>query len=814
MRRVATLLVALVPLLSAAGQGVLIGSVSSPDGSPLEYVSVGVKGTTTGCVTDSKGQYRLAIEGSDSATIRYSSTGYEPQERRVGLVGLAVVRIDVVLKPQPRQLQAVEIKDEKTRNSQFTNIGVQKLDAAVGPSSGVESLLKTLPDVGSNNELSSQYSVRGGSFDENLVYINGVEIFRPMLIRSGQQEGMSIINPDLVDYILFSPGGFGATYGDRMSSVLDITYSRPVGFKGSASASLLGASAALQGTVGQRWTYAAAARLHSNRYLMRSLDTKGSYSNRYADLQATVGYKASDALSLNLLTICTDNTYGLVPKSQTTAFNQRSMELDIYFDGAEEDKYNTLLAALTADYRPNDDWHLQASLSMQRILESERYDIQSQYWLYQLGIGQQVGQVERLDRGVGTFLEHARNRLRTGIYTLNLKATIHAPLGSWHLGLTAQANTALDRLREWRLVDSAGYALPATQGTVADSSALPQPPLLQHFVNANSSLSAAKTIAFAQREINLASTNGTTFKLLAGIRAGLFGAKLDYYGRTANNPLQPLLSPRLSLSIKPPAATDILFRLAAGIYQQPPLYREYRLDDGSLLPGLHPQTSYQAMATADWNFSLWDKPFKFTADIYYKYITNLIPYTIDNLRISYHPDLQAVAYAAGLSLRLNGTLAHDLESWASLSLMHTQEDIEGDSLRWLDRPADQRLSFKLLLQDYIPRIPWWRMGLTLVYATGTPIIAPYGRQDPPLRLPTYFRVDWGNTIHFAKIPKIAASALFRRIDDIQVGIELFNLFDRLNTTSYIWVTDYDNHPYRVPNYLTARQVNFKLTVLW
>lgn len=792
----------------AAGQGVLSGRVTDAvSGGALEFVNVGIPGTSIGDVTTNKGVYKIVIKSADSVTVRYSFTGYESKELRLKVVG--EVQRDVVLRPVAKRLDEVEISDDKTRQSSFTQIDVQKLEDAVGPSAGVESLLKTLPDVNSNNELSSRYSVRGGSFDENLVYINGVEVFRPMLIRSGQQEGMSIINPDLVDYILFSPGGFEASYGDKMSSVLDITYSRPVEFKGKVSASLLGGAASVQGRVGEKWTYAAALRHHRNSYLLRTLDTKGSYTTRYTDLQALVGYKVNERLDLGLLAIWTNNIYGLVPKSQTTAFNQRTMEIDIYFDGAEEDKYRTLLGALTLDWRPNDDWRLVGSLSAQDIAESERYDIQSQYWLYQVGLGENAGETERFDRGVGTFLEHARNRLYTGIYALDVKATRQVALGNWQFGAKAQYENINDRLREWRWVDSAGYALPTLMPVAGDTSNGPVNPILQQYANTNGGLQTMRAIAFAQREINMVTRSGADVKIVAGVRGGFYRAESGQDNNVAGT-----LSPRASVAYKPRWERDLLFRLATGVYQQAPFYREYRNLDGSLNLNLKPQTSYQVTTTADWNLRLWERPFKITADLYYKYITDLVPYTVDNLRISYHPDEQAVAYAAGISLRINGEFVEGLESWASISLMKTQEDIAGDQFGWLDRPTDQRFSVKVFVQDYIPMIPWWRMSLSAVYATGMPVTAPYGRQEVALRLPYYLRVDWGNTVQLARFESLKHWKVFRYVDDIQVGIEVFNLFDKQNVVSYLWVTDYDNHPYRVPNYLTARQVNFKLTVLF
>lgn len=793
-------------LLSAVGawaQGVVEGMVrDSLTGAALQYASVGVVGTSLGASTDSHGRYRIDITTDDSITLRFSFVGYRTTDRRVAVSGKRTV--DVRLQPLARQLEGVEVVTDKVRQSSFTNIEVEKLDDAVGPTGGVEGLIKMLPDVQSNNELSSQYSVRGGSFDENLVYINGIEVFRPMLIRSAQQEGMSIINPDLVSYILFSPGGFDATYGDKMSSVLDITYSRPVEFAAKVSGSLLGGAASVEGRVGERASYAVALRQHSNRYLLGSLDTRGSYNTVYTDLQALFGYRVNDRLDLGVVALATRNVYGLIPEDQTTTFGGFMMPLSlrVYFDGQEEDRYHTLLGAVTADYRPNDDWRFRAALSAQHIAEVESYDVQSQYFLYELAMGETAGDTMMFDRGVGTFLEHARNRLTTDIVNLDLRATREARLGSWQMGVKVQMENIYDHLREWLWVDSAGYAMPASFVPLGDSTNGPVNPVLQNFVNADNTMFTLRGGAFAQRDLNFTTARNADVKVVAGLRGQLYSAAGLPHG---------LLSPRLSASYKPDSRQDILFRLAAGIYSQAPFYREYRRPDGTLRTDLAPQTSYQAMATADWRFRLWEHPFSLTADLYYKYITHLIPYTIDNLRLRYHPDLDAVGYAAGFSIRLNGELVEGLESWASLSLMQTQEDIVGDTLGWLARPTDQRVSFKLFLQDNLPTIPWWRMSLSLVYGSGTPVTR-YGATS--YRLPSYYRVDWGNTIQLSQFERLRSMRLFRWVKDVQVGVEVFNLFNFRNVISYLWVSDYDNNRYPVPNYLTARQLNFKVTILF
>ena len=810
MRRlVYTLTLVLLPLLATGQVVVLQGVVSDRvSGARLEFASVGVLGTSVGTTTDAGGHYRLSLTAGDSVTVRFSFTGYEPQEYR--LLPKSNRTLDVRLQPSTRMLDAVEISDEKTRHSSFTHLGTDELEYTVGPAGGVESLLKTLPDVNSNNELSSQYSVRGGSFDENLVYINGVEIFRPMLIRNGQQEGMSIINADMVDYVLFSPGGFDATYGDRLSSVLDITYARPREFSAKLSVSLLGGTATVMDSPTDKLSYAASFRSHSNSYILRSMDTRGSYTTRYNDLQLTLGYRASDRTNFSVLGIWTNNVYGLVPESQVTSFGSLAqyMQLEVYFDGKEQDRYNTLLGAFTLDHRINDNWKLKASLSAQKIVESERYDVQSQYFLYEVGAGEVVGETERFDRGVGTFLEHASNRLSTAIYAADIRLTRYARLGQWDLGLKLQHERVNDHLREWRWVDSAGYSVPQTPPLPGDSTSMPQSPLLQGYSNAENSLYTSRAMFFAQREINFYIHHKADIKVLVGARGNV-------YTRHDVPQMHTLVSPRASISIKPYWEKDILFRLAGGVYSQPPFYREYRRSDGVLVDNLAAQKTYQAIASADWSMRIWDKPFKLTADIYYKYIDDLVPYTIDNLRLRYMPDMSAVGYTTGISLRLNGEIVEGLESWASLSLMQSRQDIEGDDLGWLRRPADQLLSFKMFFQDNVPQIPWWKMSLSLIYGSPLPIDIP-GMEfsATQLEIPSYFRVDWGNTLQLARFGSLGKMRLFKHIKDIQVGLEVFNLFNYNNVVSYLWVSDYEGHPFRVPNYLTSRRINLKLSVLF
>ena len=820
MKRFVLYLVLSLSPLAVLGQGVVEGVVTdAKTGQPLEYVNVGIPGLGIGTTTNAKGFYRLQLKGDDSITVHFSYTGYETERHRVRRN--VRTELDVALKPTATNLQEVVISEDVNRQTTFTGVDVQHLESVVGPTGGVEGVIKLLPDVQSNNELSSQYSVRGGSFDENLVYINGIEVFRPMLIRSGQQEGMSIINSDMVSSVRFSPGGFDASYGDKLSSVLAIGYHPGAvngDFEGSASVSLLGASATAAGHVGKKFDYNIGLRHHNNQYVLGSMDTRGSYTTSYTDLQAWLTYHVNKNLDLGLLALATHNVYGLVPESRTTAFGsalQPGMEIDIYFDGQEQDRYNTLLGALSARWQPNTEWVVTPSISVQHINESERYDVQSQYWLYQIETGESTDDTTRFNRGVGTFLEHARNRLTTDIATFDLSAIRHARRGNWDMGLSLQLEQIDDHLREWKWVDSSGYTLPTTILPFGDSANYPVSPILQLYANGANKMQTVRGTAHVQRELNFYTRRGSDIRVLLGLRGHVYGSTFETKDSSVSFGPRWIFSPRASVNYKPQMKQDMLFRIAAGIYRQAPFYREYRRDDGTLCSGAMPQTSYQLTGTADWRFRLWDKPFTLTADLYGKYLTGLIPYSVDNLRLRYMPDKTAVGYVVGLSLRLNAELVEGLESWASLSLMQTQEDIEGDGLGWLARPTDQRFSIKLFLQDHVPDMPWWFMSLNLVFATGTPITVPFGDNGGnQLRLPSYYRIDWGNTVHLAYFDKLSKMKLFRYVKDIQVGVDVFNLFNFHNVVSYLWVADIDNLPRRVPNYLTARQMNLKITVLF
>ena len=787
---------------------VVEGRVLSEQGENLEYVSVVIKKDSSmiaGTTTNSKGLYTLKVPSGEDITLVFSCVAFETQEFNLRLAKGEKKTVNCRLKSKANVLEGVTIKDEKLRKTTFTQINVEKINNIAGPQGGVESLIKTLPDVSSSNELSNQYSVRGGSFDENLVYINDIEIYRPFLVRSGQQEGLSIINPDMVEKVMFSPGGFEAKYGDKMSSVLDIMYRKPTKFGGKVSASMLGFSAHVEGLVSDRFTYSIGFRKHSNRYLMKSLDTDGDYTTAYTDVQAILNYKLSDKLNLSVLGIYSNNIYELVPRSQTTNFGNffESMQLRVYFDGQEKDAYKTALGAVTLEYLPNDNMQIKWITSAYSTDEREIYDIQGQYWLYELNVGAQVGDVNRLDRGIGTYLEHARNYLYANVINTELKGTIFADLGNWNWGVKYQYETISDRMKEWKMVDSAGYTVPTTDAGMlpGDSSNTVVAPQLQNYINSHNAISSHRLSGYVQRNFDFYMDKGM-ISVLLGMR-GLYSSFNDEF----------VANPRFSMNYKPKCDKDMLFRIATGIYSQSPFYKEYRYKDGSLNTDIKSQKSYQVMGTFDYVFKAWDKPFKLTADVYYKYITNLIPYEIDNMRIRYLAHNNANGYATGVSLRLNGEFLDGVESWASVSLMKTQEDIEGDDYGYLSRPTDQRMMVKIFFQDYMPTLPWMKVSLNFIYGTGLPFTKPL-QTDFSIehRYPSYFRADITAGIELNKIEKWQNWSVFKYFNEVWLNLEVFNLFNYKNVVSYIWVADYDNRYYAVPNFLTMRQLNLKLTM--
>lgn len=761
-----------------------------------------------GCTSDREGNYKLTVPAGKELEIQISFTGYKTVVQYISLKPEEQKRLNFWLASKSFLLKGIEIQDNVYINSGLTRIDPIKLNDLVGAKPGVEMLIKMLPSVSSSNELTSQYSVRGGNFDENLVYINEIEVYRPFLIRSGEQEGLSIINPDMVGNILFSAGGFSAVYGDKMSSVLDITYKKPQKFGGKVSASLLGATAYVEGLIKQKIGFNIGFRQQSNQYILNAMETKGSYRPSFTDLQSYLTYSISLKSEISFLGIYSRNVYRFVPEDRTTNFGSafQPMKLKVYFDGQEVDQYSTLLGAGTYTYKPSDKTILKFIVSAFNSNENEIYDIQSQYWLSETVPTADKGNDDaistEIDKGVGTFLEHSRDYLTYRVFNLEHKGLRIMGKGSLNWGFRYQHEYVNDKMSEWKMVDSAGYTIPYIAPIPGDANP-PTPPVLQNVLKSENTISSNRIMSFVQKNWEFDAKDTSHFNLTGGIRFQYW----DY-----NNEF--LLSPRASISYKPNWENNILFRFATGVYNQSPLYREYRDKSGNVNDQIKAQNSYHFISGMDWNFYMWSRKFVFITEAYYKYMTNLIPYEIDNLKIRYSAENSAVGYVAGIDFRLNGEFVEGIESWASMTLMQTQENIDGDGIGYIPRPTDQRFMFKLFLQDYIPKLPWIRMSLNFVYGTGVPFTRPNQTDfSETHRLPSYMRVDWATSFRLkGPSSKWARNNVFKYLNNIWLYFEVFNLFQNDNTVSYLWVTDYDNRYYAVPNYLTPRQFNVRLTI--
>ncbi|HEY0029896.1 MAG TPA: TonB-dependent receptor plug domain-containing protein, partial [Bacteroidia bacterium] len=695
-------------------------------------------------------------------------------------------------------------------------------------------ILFTLPGVSSRNELSSSYSVRGGNFDENLVYVNGIEIYRPFLTRSGQQEGLSFINADLVSSVLFSAGGFEAKYGDKMSSVLDVQYRRPRKFAGTVSGSLLGSNLHLEGcSKNYRFTWLVGARYKTNKYLLGKTDSKGDYKPFFADVQMYTTYDINPNWELDFLGNYASNRYQFVPENRETDFGtlDKALRLKIYFDGQEIDQFNTMMGALSAIY--NDDaqkLNLKFIGSAFKSKESEAFDIQGQYFIGELetdfgkpNFGDLV-----TERGIGTFINHARTNLEAYVFSGEHKGTYTEGKKQLLWGLKYSNERITDKLSEWKYVDSAGFSIPTPSGAVIDPGNIE----LQDVVKQKINISSNRISGYLQGTWSRNTKDTAVVSATLGVRA-------NYWDLNK----QALVGPRGTLGLKPNWKRDFLFKFSSGYYYQPAFYRELRSPAGIINKDIKAQTSIHFVLTSDYNFKAWKRPFKFIAEAYYKHLDNLIPYEIDNVRIRYSAKNNAKGYVKGIDLKVNGEFVKGLESWASLSIMETREDIKDDfyfdyynsdgelivpgftannvktdSIRYepgyIYRPTDQRVSFGLFFQDNIPNKPDLKMHLNLLFGTGVPFGAPgTQRYQQVFRMPPYRRVDIGFSYQALKESrKVKPKSPGRFLKSLWISLEVFNLLGTNNTVSYIWVEDVTNRQYAVPNYLTQRQLNLRMIV--
>lgn len=791
-----------------------INGIVSDESIAIEGVNVSILGSSSGTSTDLMGKYQLKVKANTTQKVAFSFIGFETQVVEIPMLKMGQeYELNVQLSSNQIRIDDVNIEDQQIRTSTFEKIDSKHVTVLPTSNSGVEDLIKTMPGVSSSNELSSQYNVRGGNYDENLVYVNGIEIYRPFLIRSGQQEGLSFVNSDLVSAIQFSAGGFAAKYGDKMSSVLDITYKKPIGFGGSATLSFLGANLHLEGSSpSKKFSYLIGARKKSTKYVLNSLDTQGEYTPDFTDVQTYVNYDFSDQLSIAYLGNYSNNRYQQIPQNRSTRFGTISVPLEvrIFFEGQEIDEYETFFNALSFNWQPNSNINLNLTGSAFTTYESETFDILGQYWLYEIenDLGSDDFGEATFNRGVGTHLNHARNYLQADVFSIQHNGLFTKEDIEFRWGLRSQSEQIRDVLSEWILIDSAGFSLPHPVDNLAEELIEPQSFDLENVLKAQANLKSYRHNAYIQYQQSISRTT-----LNAGVRGSYWDLNEEY-----------LVSPRASISYRPPWRNDILFRASSGVYYQSPFYREMRNLVGELNKSLKAQKSTHFILGSDYNFSIWKRPFKLVTELYYKQLDNLIPYEIDNVRIRYYAENSAEGYAGGVDIRLNGEFVKGMESWASLSVMKTVADIENDfytdengtikEIGYYARPADQRVNFSLFFQDYLPRMPHFKMHLNLVYGSGFPLTPPEtykGEYD--FRMPDYKRVDIGFSLILKKEGEQSERFNpFKFTKTAWISLEAFNLLNINNTVSYLWIQDVGGTQFAVPNYLTSRQLNLKLHV--
>ncbi|MDE7380760.1 MAG: TonB-dependent receptor [Muribaculaceae bacterium] len=797
IRLLTIIIISLLPLYSFAESVNISGKVVDAEDQPIEFATVRIGGTAVGTNTDLKGMYSLSVAPSDTINVIFSCIGFKDIKRRL-LDAKGDITLNVRMYNDEKILQELEVTGFRQTTNGMQNIGINELKLSPDVSGGsVESLITTMAGVNSSNEMSSQYSVRGGSFDENSVYINGIEIYRPQLVRSGQQEGLSIINPDMVGNISFSSGGFPARYADKMSSALDITYREPEALEGSVSLSLMGGSLTFGQNSG-KFSQLHGLRLKKNNSLLSSLETRGEYDPLYFDYQTNINLKPSDKFSLNFLGNISLNHYNFIPADRETNFGtaQDTKHFKVYFDGQEKDKFETYLGSIMLNYKHNRATSFTFGLSGFLTNELVSYDISGEYWLNQAGTSGEGAVGGEL--GVGKYMEHSRNRLKASVIQAILKGTTVIQRNNISYGIVYQHEQFHDRTKEWEWRDSAGYSLPT----------LPEGVHLIYNLSSKQDISTNRLAFYAEDALNLENS-----KFYMTLNAGLRFSYWDFNKEF-------LVSPRVNFSFSPINYNRWNYRLALGMYYQSPFYKEYRqaitdeLENAyiTLNHNIKSPRSIMILFATDYTFRMMNRPFKLTGEAYYKNLSNLISYEYDNLKINYSGVNDSKGHIMGLDLKLFGQFVPGSDSWLTFSLMNTSQTLNGKKV---PLPSDQRYALGLYFTDYFPKFPKLKFSLRGIFSDGLTMTAPHiSRDQSYFRAPAYKRVDVGVSYQLVGAPQdgVRPYNFWRHFKSIVVAFDCFNLFDISNISSYYWVTDVNNLQYAVPNYLTRRQFNLRLSI--
>ena len=797
---------------TATIKGVILDSNNNP------VDNVNIKAGDHGAQTNANGFYLLKIPVNQDFTIEFTHITFKKVVSIFNLKNGEEIEFNPVMNVSIEQIGTVIINTNRRKDVEgIVTLDPETIRKIPGANAGIENLLLTLPGVSNNNELSTQYAVRGGNYDENLVYVNGIEVYRPFLIRSGQQEGLSFVNTDLVQNVDFSAGGFQAKYGDKLSSVLDITYKTPIQFEVNADLSLLGGSVSYENmSKDSKFTSIVGLRYRDNGLLVNAKETETNYDAAFADVQTYLTYKFTDKFHFSFLGNASLNKYNYQPQTRQTNFGTLAdpIALLVFYEGEEKDKYQTVFGAFNSQYFVNDNLTLNLTASAYHTTEEEYFDILAQYRLGEVNtnIGDEdLGEVE-FSEGIGSQLNHGRNDLDAFITNIEHKGDfkINDHRIEWSAKYTHE--DIRDRLVEWEMIDSAGFSIrPPKTVPINEQPYIPYSGPLESFQNVRATNNTQINRLQAYVQWSKRSTLGTSdLWYNAGVRIHKW--TVDGTGIATSN--QTVFSPRAQFAIKPFWEKDMLFRIAAGIYYQPPFYRELRDSEGMVQPNVKAQKSFHLVAGNDYSFKMWDRPFKLTTEAYYKNLTDVNPYTLENVRIRYRANNIAKAYAYGLDMRLNGEFVPGTESWFSFSYLKTEENIENKG--YISRPTDQRLKFAALFQDYVPNIPSMKMYLNLVYNTGLPGGSP-SYADPyqyQVRLPAYKRADVGFQFVLVDDDKKKFNSGWKKpFKALSFGIEIFNIFDVQNSITNTWVRDvYSKRQYAIPNYLTPRVFNVRTTM--
>jgi len=788
----------------------IYGKVTDTLGIPIERVNIIVKEEENlGISTSESGRYDLLIPHDKDITVEIRCVGFLTQIYKVNvsagsrkLLNIKLIQTEIALNP-------FIFSQRRTMDDGIEKLSPKTIKSIPGYNSGVEHLVKIAGlGVSPSTEMTSQYNVRGGNYDENLIYLNGIEVYRPFLIRSGQQEGLSFINPDMVSSVKFSSGGFDACYGDRMSSVLDVNYKKPLGFGGSLSASLLGASTHLEGaTKDQKLTALFGVRYQTNAYIFRQMQVKGHYKPNFTDGQLLLTYTPAPKWELSLFGNYARNEYLLIPDTMVTRMSDFSniKEFKVFYTGQEVDAYQTMYAAFIAKYAANENTDLRFSLSYFNSVEKETFDLEAQYYIndIKLDVGKGKDEDEEIlnSQDVGSELRHARNFLTSHIFHGEFQGEHRLKKRNnltW--GLKFQGELIDDKLSEWRLFDSSGYSLPNSPTYPGETVPLDDSSRIitmgDNYLLTTNTIETFRLSGFVQDRWTFGDSIHR-FSLIGGIRFSYWTFNHNF-----------ILTPRVRLVYQPNMKVDMSFFVATGMYFQPPFYKEFRMSDGTLNENIKPQKSYHVIVGMDYLFKIARRPFKLSAELYYKYLQDLITYTMDNVRIIYSGENDAVGHVLGFDAKLSGEIVNNLESWFAVSIMRSDESINGAG--FTPRPTDQRLSMNLFFQDKVPKLPMLKAHISLIYSTPLPYSSPYVRNYQK-GIYHYFKADIGFSWQFVdETTRFRDKNPFKFLKAGYLTFEVSNIFNFKNLLSYSWISNMEGNYYMMPNYLTPRLFNVKV----